>query len=86
MLSNCHFDCTKRCNTAVRHYERLVVAKHRLGRIFCSPEAVHRLFMQRFNDNSWDENEARDDKEFLQIEKEICLESAPSLAEEFKEE
>jgi hypothetical protein len=79
-----HINHPKRALTAIRHYERLVVAKHRMARIYCSPEAVHKLFMERFHDNSWDENEDRDDREFLAIEKDICLESSPSLREEFE--
>ncbi len=69
-----------------RNYESLVTGKHRIGRIYYSPDAVHNLFMERFHDNTWDENDDRDDREFLAIEKDICLESCPYMKEEFAEE
>ena len=81
-----HINHPKRALTAIRNYERLVTGKHRIGRIYCSPDAVHKLFMERFHDNTWDENDDRDDREFLAIEKDICLESCPYMKEEFAEE
>ena len=62
-----------RSQTDIRNYERLVVAKHCMSRIYCDPSLVHKNFMDRFKANSWDEKDERDDTEFLEIEKEIYL-------------
>ena len=76
----------KRAQTNVRKYERLVVSKHRLGRIYCSREKVHRKFMERFKSNNWAEEDERDDKAYLELEKEIYLEQYPWNASMFEEE
>jgi len=72
--------------TDIRNYERLVVAKHRMSRIYCDPSLVHKTFMDRFKTNSWDEKDERDDTEFLEIEKEIYLKTFPHMKELVDEE
>ena len=71
----------RRSLTNVRMYERLVVSKHRLSRIYCPVDKVSRLFMKRSRDNSWKENDERDDNTFLEIEKNIYKSMNPHSAE-----
>ncbi len=61
----------RRASTNNRLYERLVITKHRLGRIYCHVELVKELYMKRWKNNDWDEDEERDATEFLELEKEI---------------
>ena len=63
----------RRSLTNIRLYERLVIAKHRLGRIYCHVPAVKELYLKRWKEKDWDENDKRDTKEFLELEKEIHL-------------
>ena len=59
----------RRSRTDLRMYERLVVGKHRLSRIHCSIARVTELFLKRWKENDWDEQDDRDDTEFLEAEK-----------------
>jgi hypothetical protein len=68
----------RRASTNNRLYERLVITKHRLGRIYCDIELVKELYMKRWRNNDWDEKEERDAAEFLEIEKEIHLKLFPN--------
>jgi len=72
----------RRTQTGIQNYERLVVTKHRMGRIYTPPIKVQNLFLQRWRDTSWDEREERDDKEFLEIEKEIYFKLFPNMTEQ----
>ena len=76
----------RRTQTGIRNYERLVVTKHRMGRIYIPPIKVLNLFLQRWRDKSWQEGDERDDKEFLEIEKEIYLKHFPNMVEQAKSE
>ena len=64
-------------STKIRTFEQLVISKHRLQRIFCDPKKVEKLYLKRHANNEWDDNGERDDKTFLQVEKEIYLEMFP---------
>ena len=70
----------RRARTNLRMYERMVMCKHRLHRIHCSIPRVKRLFLERWKANDWKENDERDDKEFLEVEKEIYLKMFPERA------
>ena len=67
----------RRSLTNVRLYERLVIVKHRLGRIYCHIPTVKELYLRHWKENDWDEHEERDTHEFLELEKEIYLEMFP---------
>ena len=67
----------------IRFYERLVMAKHRLGRVYCHIPDVVDLYMKRWRENDWKEAEERDANEFLELEKEIYLEKFPRNKEIF---
>ena len=41
----------KRSNTNIRTFERLVISKHRLQRIFCDPKKVEKFYLKRHADN-----------------------------------
>ena len=75
----------KRSRTKVRNYERLVIAKHRLDRIYLHQEHVLREHMQRNGTkDGWDEKEDREDlSSYLEIEKEQCLKMNPHNTEIF---
>jgi len=76
----------RRTQTDICNYEHLVVTKHWMGRINIPPIKVQNLFLQRWRDKSWKECDERDDKEFLEIEKEIYLEHFPNMVEQVKSE
>ena len=61
-------------------YEHMVMCKHRLYCIHCSIPRVKRLFLERWKADDWKENDERDDKEFLEVEKEIYLKMFPERA------
>ena len=67
----------KRSNTNIRIFERLVISKQRLQRIFCNPKKVEKFHLKRHVNNEWDDNGERDNKTFLQVEKEIYLDMFP---------
>ena len=67
----------KRANTKIRTFVRLVNSKNCLQRIFCDPKKVEKLCMKCHANNEWDHNGERDDKTFLQVEKEIYIEMFP---------
>ena len=76
----------RRAQTNTRTYERLVIGKHRLQRIYCHVPDVIRLYMERHSKNDWDEKDNRDDISFLEIEKEIWKEQFPHCVKELEEE
>ena len=76
----------RRSLTSVRLYERLVMTKHRLGRIYCHLPAVKELYLKRWREKDWDEREERDAKEFLELEKAIHLETFPHDKQFFEDE
>ena len=67
----------RRANTKTRIFVRLVNSKNCLQRIFCDPKKVEKLCMKCHANNEWDHNGERDDKTFLQVEKEIYIEMFP---------
>ena len=68
----------KRSMTKVRHYERMVIIKHRLERIYIDNNRVHKKFMERMHAKDWEEGEERDDLVFLKLEKELHKELFPN--------
>ena len=76
----------RRSNTNFRFYERLVITKHRLRRIYCPKQLVKDMFMKRFKDDDWDEQGDRDAADFLEVEKSIFLEDFPMYADLFRYE
>ena len=76
----------RRARTNLRMYERMVMCKHRLHRIHCSIPRVKQLFLERWKAKDWKEKDERDDKEFLEVEKEIHLKMFPENAKLMREE
>ena len=70
-------NCSRRMHLHVRLYERLVIGKHRMSRIYVSSENVKKRYLQRHVDDNWDEDEERDSKEYLEQEREIWEEGNP---------
>ena len=66
-----HVSDARRLMQEIRLYERLVIGKHRLQRIYLSREKIKNRFMERFKNNSWDEQEERENFEYLEAEKDI---------------
>ena len=75
----------RRAHTNICTYERLVIEKHRLQRIYCHVPSVYRLYMERNKSDKWDEKDNREDERFLEIEKEIWKEMFPHHNEELME-
>ena len=75
-----HVSDARKLMQEIRLYERLVIGKHRLQRIYLSREKIKNRFMERFKNNSWDEQEERENLEYLEAEKDIWLEEYPILA------
>ena len=76
----------RRAHTNIRTYERLVIGKHRLQRIYCHVPAVFRLYMERHKSDDWEEKDNHEDDRFLEIEKEIWKEMFPHHSKELKRE
>ena len=74
-----HLNDPRRMMMRIRMYERLVIGKHRMERIYLSTEEILRRYMKRFRDNSWDEEEERDARDYLEQEKNIWKEAYPIL-------
>ena len=55
--------------TVAETFERLVMLKHRLSRIYCEKESVKREFMHRTSNDLFSEEEDRDDLEFWETQK-----------------
>ena len=64
-------------NKKIRTFEQLVISKHHLHRIFFDPKKVEKFYLKRHTNNKWDHNGERDDKDFIQVEKDIYLEIFP---------
>ena len=75
-----HVSDARRLMQEIRLYERLVIGKHRLQRIYLSRDKIKSRFMERFKNNSWDEKEERENLEYLETEKDIWLEECPIMA------
>ena len=75
-----HVSDARRLMQEIRLYERLVIGKHRLLRIWLLKEKTKCRYMERFKNNSWDETEEREDIEYLETEKEIWMEEYPIMA------
>ena len=77
---------SRRARLDIRFYERLVMAKHRLSRVYCHIPDVVDLYMKRWSENDWKEDDERDAREFLELEKKIFLEKYPRSKEIFNDE
>ena len=62
-----------RNRTVAETFERLVMAKHRMARIYCCPEKVKRWFMRRKKDKDWNKKEDWDDIMFWDQHKKVYL-------------
>ena len=71
--------------TVAETFERLVMAKHRMARIYCCPEKLKREFMRRKKDKDWNEKKDRDDILFWDQHKKVYLEENPTHPEMFTE-
>eukprot|EP00956_Cyclotella_meneghiniana_P017543 scaffold28760_cov36-Cyclotella_meneghiniana.AAC.2 len=76
----------RRALMGIRTYERLVMGKHRLQRIYCHVPDVIKLYMERHSKNDWDEKENREDLSFLEVEKDIWKEQFPHCVQELEDE
>ena len=79
-------NCSRRMSMFVRLYERLVIGKHRMSRIYVSSGNVKKRYLQRHIANNWDEDEERDSREYLEQEREIWEEGNPHDAAAMAEE
>ena len=52
-------------------YERLVIANHCMHRFHIRDKVIIQEYLKRCNNNDWDEEECRDDEEFLKVEEEL---------------
>ena len=73
-----HLSHPNRNRTVAETFERLVIAKHRLSRIFCCKTKVLNEFMQRSKNKNWSEDDDRDDVEFWGQQKQEYLKKNPS--------
>ena len=62
-----------RNRTVAETFERLVMAKHRISRIYCCPVKVLNDFMERRKKNAWSAEEDRNDIEFWEQQKDEYL-------------
>ena len=59
-------------------FERLVIVKHRLSRIYCCPEKVKFEFLDRWKRKAWSDKEDRDDIAFWEQQKKEYLQLNPT--------
>ena len=64
-----HLSNPNRNRTVAETFERLVMLKHRLSRIYCEKESVKREFIHRMSNDLFSEEEDRDDLEFWEKQK-----------------
>ena len=77
----------RRVRMDIRMYERLIIGKHRMNRLYISTQNVKQRYMERFKKNSWDEDKEHDSREYLDEEEMIWAAEYPLMAEKmFKEE
>ena len=81
-----HQNHPNRNRLAAEGYERMVMAKHRMSRIYCCPEKVKREFIERFKKNAWSNEQDRDDIEFWEQQKLEYLEENPTHKDLFEED
>ena len=67
-----------RNRTVAETFERLVIAKHRLSRIYCCPEKVKFEFLDRWKRKAWSDKEDRDDIAFWEQQKKEYLQLNPT--------
>ena len=70
----------RRLNALIQTYERLVIAIHRMHRFHICDQVIIKEYLRRVRNNDWDNNESRDDKEFLKLEEEMWSAMYPGLA------
>ena len=63
--------------TSIETFERLVIAKHRMARVYCCKHKVLLEFLRRWKSKQFGEKEDRDDLEFWEQEKNIFLQEFP---------
>ena len=80
-----HASQPNRNRTMAETFERQVMAKHRMSRIFCCPEKVKKEFLNRTKKKAWKEEEDRDDIAFWEQQKEEYLAENPKHSELFGE-
>ena len=69
-------DCESFFNAEM--FERLVMGKHWISRIYCCPVKVLNEFMERWKNKSWRAEEDRDDVKFWEKQKEEFLQDNPT--------
>mmetsp|Transcript_32462 Transcript_32462/g.58682 ORF Transcript_32462/g.58682 Transcript_32462/m.58682 type:complete len:296 (+) Transcript_32462:133-1020(+) len=74
-----------RNRTTAETFERQVMAKHRLARIYCDPVAVKKEFMERHKKGKWNAKEDRDDLAFWESQKREYLQQNPNHRGMFEE-
>ena len=78
-----HISDSLRSSTKVRTFKWLVIAKHRMNRIYCCPKKVQKLYLKRKKEGNWNEDEERDDQTFLDMEKKMYKDLFPLNEEVF---
>ena len=76
----------RRNNALIRTYERLVIASHRMHRFHICDKVIIEAYLKRIREKSWDDQECRDDEEFLKFEKELWSQMYPEQARALDEE
>jgi len=66
-----------RSRTKVEMFERLIMGKHRLARVYCDKEKVKTEFLRRWKEKDWRNDDDRDDLDFWKQEKELFLKDLP---------
>ncbi len=73
-----HLSQPNRSRTTAETFERMVMAKHRLARIYCCPKMVKKEFHERHKRKSWSNEEDRDDLAFWEGLKREYLQDNPT--------
>lgn len=76
----------RRLMAFIRTYERLVIASHRMHRFHIRDKVIIQEYLKRYKNKDWDEEECRDDEEFLKVEEELWAKMYPGQAAALAEE
>ena len=55
----------------IKTFERLIISKHCIHIIYCFPYKVNKLYLHRMKHKMWGEELDKDDKSFLDLEKNL---------------
>ena len=66
-----HANDARRTRMYIQLYKRLIIGKRQMNRLYVSTENVKWRYMEKYRNNSWNQDDARGSNEYLQQEQDI---------------